>query len=316
MKNVLITGISGGLAQITAGILQQSHPKLKILGVDMRNVHQIKTNENFKVQKIRYSRSQFEKIFRDNQFDIVYHLGRLSHSGFTSNLSIEERLDIGVTGTNQILDLCLRTKVKKVVVLSTFHVYGARADNPAYIDEDTPPKATLKYPELRDVVEMDQIATNWMWRHQNDVSTIVFRPSNIIGPRINNTFSKYLSHHYSPRPADFDPMFQFVHEYDMSHVLAYCLDHIPTGLYNVSTNQVIALSQALKIAGSRGPGIPFTLVKTLARMLKTPFVKAPDYLIDYLMYPCLIENKNLMKHLPENFFRFSIEEALRTLQLK
>ena len=45
--------------------------------------------------------------------------------------------------------------------------------NPVFITEDYPLKASIKYPELRDVVEMDQIATNWMWKNQNDIETIV-----------------------------------------------------------------------------------------------------------------------------------------------
>lgn len=53
-----------------------------------------------------------------------------------------------------------------------------------FLKEDAPLRASFKYAELRDVVEMDQMCTNWMWKNQNNIETIVLRPSNIIGLRL------------------------------------------------------------------------------------------------------------------------------------
>ena len=41
-KKVLIIGINGGLAQITAKLIKKLNPTIKVLGVDNRPVNQIK----------------------------------------------------------------------------------------------------------------------------------------------------------------------------------------------------------------------------------------------------------------------------------
>ena len=182
-KRVLIIGIVGGLAQILSRIILQNHPEWEIVGVDSRDTRKCDDVKGLKKISMRYSRGNFEKLFRENQFDTVYHLGRISHSSNTQG-DLERRLELSVMGTNRILDLCYRFEVKKVIILSTFHVYGALPDNSVFIHEEMPLRASLKYPELRDVVEMDQICTNWMWKFQNKISTVVLRPCNIIGNQI------------------------------------------------------------------------------------------------------------------------------------
>lgn len=312
-QNILIIGISGSLAQKTAKEIFKSYPDAKITGVDIRNIS-LKDEElkSITTKKIRYSRSHFEKLFRDHSFDTVFHLGRISHS--TVDISLDERLDIGVVGTKRILDLSLKSGVKKIVILSTFHVYGALSDNPTFIDEDMPLRASLKYPDLRDVVEMDQISTNWMWKHQNQISCVVLRPCNIIGPQIKNTISKFLSYKYSPYPIDYNPMFQFIHEEDMARVITFSGEHLPTGLFNVAYDDVIALRDALRTSGNKGIPTLFGGLKIVAKIIKPALGRIPDYLVDYLMYSCLIDNGLLKSYLPKEFFKYSSITSLKALK--
>lgn len=309
IKNILIIGAAGGLAQITCRLLMQSNPEYKIVGVDMRDVSQLPEQKGITYKRMKYNRGNFENLFRDHQFDIAYHLGRLSHSS-NSQESLARRLDLSVMGTSRILDLALKFNVKKVVVLSTHHVYGAFPDNSVFIPEEAPLRASIKYPELRDVVEMDQICTNWMWKNQKTISTIVLRPCNIIGSQINNTMSKYLLNPYSPYPIDFNPKFQFIHEFDMANVLVQCIEKIPMGIFNVATDEFISIRDAFQILGGKGIPFPMSIGSFLAKTMNIP-----PYLIDYLRYSCLIDNSELKKYLGENFFRFKIEDTLKLIRL-
>ena len=69
-------------------------------------------------------------------------------------------------------------------------------------------------------------------------------PCSIIGPQIKNTMSQYLTTPYVPVPIDFNPMFQFIHEFDMAKVIIKCLDKVPTGIFNVAPDEVISLKDA------------------------------------------------------------------------
>lgn len=310
-KKVLIIGIQGAMAKITAELLMKSDPAIKIHGVDSRPIDNMPKRSQLTWQQIKYNRTNFEKLFREHQFDSVLHLGRLGHSPAMGD--IHKRIDINLIGTNTILELAQKFQAKKVVILSTHHVYGALPDNPMFLKEDAPLRASFKYAELRDVVEMDQMCTNWMWKNQNTIQTIVLRPSNIIGPQIKNSITQYLKTPYAPLPMDYNPMFQFIHEFDMASMIVHALEKFTTGIYNVTGDDVISLHEAAEIIGVKKILVPIIAVEQLAKVL-TPIWKFPLYLLDYIKFPSTLDNSELKKNLGEDTFRFTAKEALGLLK--
>ncbi len=313
-KSVLIIGMAGELAKITAGLLSKADPTLKITGIDTRPVNHLLKSDNIELKQMKYTRGNFERLFRSNKFDVVYHLGRMSHAHSTQKSQLAQRLDLNVMGTSRILDLSLKFGVKKIVILSTHHVYGALSDNPVFIKEDSPLKASIKYPELRDVTEMDQLATSWMWKNQNSIETIVLRPCNIIGPQISNSITQYLKASYAPLPIDFNPMFQFIHEFDMANILVQAIESIPTGIYNVAPEECISIREAKKVIGNKTIPMPITALEPMAKVFNALW-NFPDYLIDYVKFACIIDGSELRKHIPDDLERFTTNEALELLKL-
>src|SRR5690606_222494 len=179
-----------------------------------------------------------------------------------------------------------------------------------------PLRASIKYPELRDVVELDQICTNWMWKYQNEIETIVLRPCNIIGNQIQNAMSRYLTASVVLAPIDFNPHFQFIHEFDMARVLVECLDSIQTGIYNVAPNDFLAMKEAMKILGGKQVPFPMSIGHAVNSFLAKVGLDVPDYFIDYLKFSCLISNEALTEQIGKDFFRFRIEETLRLMKLR
>lgn len=314
-KKILIIGIAGGLAQMTARLILTEHPDWEIIGIDSRNISSVPPLKGLTALNLKYSRGNFENLFRTHHFDVVYHLGRISHSSNEQNV-LAKRIDLSVMGTNRILDLCERSGVTKVIILSTFHVYGALSDNSIFLGEDAPLRASIRHPELRDVIEMDQICTNWMWKNQKSISTVVLRPCNIIGTQIQNAMTRFLSGTIALSPMDYNPFFQFIHEFDMAHILYKSLDAVPTGTYNVAGNDFISLREALNVVGTKSIPFPMILAGGMNEMLKKLNINVPDYLLDYLKFSCLISNNELKKHLGPNFLRFSIKEALELIKLR
>ena len=173
----------------------------------------------------------------------------------------------------------------------------------------------IKNPELRDVVEMDQLSTNFMWKNQADIETVVFRPCSIIGPTIQNSMTKYLTTNFSPLGIDFNPMMQFIHEYDMAKILSHSLKRVPTGIYNVSPDDFITLHDAKKLMKKKSIPVSVLALEGLAKVINQTLWSVPSYLIDYLKYPCLLSNEELKKHLPSKLFRYKIEDSLELMSL-
>lgn len=311
-KSILIIGMQSALSKITAEIILKKFPNIKIHGVDSRAITHLEVRDNFTFEKIKYSRTNFEKIFRDHQFDVVLHLGRLGHARAINDMS--SRINVNLIGTNTILDLAQKFNSKKVVILSTHHVYGALPDNPMFLEEASPLRASFKFPELRDVVEMDQMCTNWMWKNQNSIETVVLRPANIVGPQINNSISQYLKTPYAPLPIDYNPMFQFVHEFDMANIIVRSIQELPTGIYNVAPDDVLTLKESTKIISIKKIDVPIFLIEQFAKFI-SPMWKFPNYLIDYIKFPATLDNSSLKKILGDDVFRFTSREALQLLKL-
>jgi len=316
ISSVLIIGIAGGLAKITAGLLAKKYPHIKVTGVDSRPIRLEVQTENIRTVQMKYTRGNFERIFREKKFDAVLHLGRMSHADANPMGNLEKRLDLNVMGTKRIMDLALRFGVKKNIIMSTYHVYGALSDNPVFINEEAPLRASIKYPELRDVVEMDLFATNWMWKNQSKIETVVLRPCSIIGPNIRNSMCLYLISPYTPIGADFNPMFQFIHEYDMANIIIRSLEAVPTGIYNVAPSEVISIKEAKKVIGLPTIPVPLIFLEQTVKMLNFPFWKFPRYLLDYIKFACIIDSKSIQEYLGDDFFRFSTREALELLKLE
>ena len=300
---------------MTARLILNEHPDWEIIGTDSRDISEVIQLPGLTCLNIKYSRGNFENLFRTHHFDVVYHLGRISHSSNEQNV-LAKRIDLSVMGTNRILDLCERSGIKKVIILSTFHVYGALPDNSIFLPEEAPLRASIRHPELRDVIEMDQICTSWMWKNQKEISTIVLRPCNIIGTQIQNSMTKFLAGRVALKPVDYNPFFQFIHEFDMAHILYKSLESLPTGTYNVAGDDFISLRDALKTVGTKGVPFPMILAGGLNEILKKLGFNVPDYLLDYLKFSCLISNSELKKHLGPHFLRFSIQEALELIKLR
>ncbi|MFG1593145.1 NAD-dependent epimerase/dehydratase family protein [Halobacteriovorax sp. CON-3] len=308
-RSILIIGASGGLSNILCGLLAKRIPDARIIGIDSRRMKNEVDFENFTFHRMRYTRRNFEKLFRENRFETIYQIGRITPPGG----SAEERLSFSLINTSKVLELAEKYSIKKFIMLSTFHVYGAQADNPVFINEDYPLKVSIKHPELRDVTEVDALCTNWMWKNRENIETVVLRPCNIIGPQIDNTISRYLTSNMTPVPIDFNPMMQFIHEYDMANILFQSLDKLPTGVYNVAPGETISLQEAKKITGTRDFPFPVFTLEVLSKAIRKiwPF---PSYFIDFVMYSCVIDNSKINQFIPEDIYQYDSRKTLSLIR--
>jgi UDP-glucose 4-epimerase len=181
------------------------------------------------------------------------------------------------------------------VVLSTFHVYGAVAYNPALIDEEAPLKSAGLSADLIDSVELENFANIYLWRYP-DLNITILRPCNIVGPGVRNTMSTLLSSEHAPVLAGFSPMMQFIHIDDMADALVLAYKKPGRGIYNVAPHDWVAYQHALQLCGCKRvpiPSIPPVLPRTLLRVLNLR--RFPSYLMDFFKYPVVIDGRAFAK---------------------
>ncbi|WP_250658205.1 SDR family oxidoreductase [Alkalimarinus coralli] len=296
---VLITGAAGALAQQVINRLRDTY---QIVAVDFRK--QTYLSDDIPSYQINFNKRVFEDLFRKYDFDGVIHLGRITSSEETRM----RRYNANVLGTQKLLELSHKYGIEKVIVLSTYHVYGANAYNPALIDETAPLKAAELTMDLIDSVELENLANIYLWKYR-DLNITILRPCNIVGPGVQNTMSLLLSSKHAPVLAGFSPVMQFIHIDDMADAIVLAYEKNKSGIYNVAPEDWVSYQQALELAGCSKvplPSIPPGLPKFLTKVMDLKIF--PAFLLNYFKYPVVIDGRSFNRT-----FGFKVKRPLKEI---
>ena len=297
--HILITGAAGALAQ---QVIEQLRDTCDLVAVDFRE--QVYLGDDIPSYCIDFNKRVFEDLFRRYEFDGVIHMGRI----MSSQLTRMRRYNANVLGTQKLLDLSHKYGIKRVVVLSTFHVYGAVAYNPALIDEAAPLKSAGLSADLIDSVELENLANIYLWRYP-ELNITILRPCNIVGPGVRNTISTLLASERAPVLAGFSPMMQFIHIDDMADAIVLAYKKPTRGVYNVAPQDWVAYQHALKLCGCKRiqvPSIPPMVPKMILGTLKLK--SFPSYLMAFFKYPVVIDGRAFV-----NEFGFEPKRPLKEI---
>jgi UDP-glucose 4-epimerase len=203
--------------------------------------------------------------------------------------------------------------VQKLVVLSSSYVYGAFPENPYFMDEDHPLSASRSYPEIRDLVEVDTLASAFLWRYPH-IRTCVLRPVNVLGYYVHSMIAQYLRERWVPTVMGFDPMMQFIHEEDVSEAIALALEHGLQGVFNVVGPGEVPLHTAIRECGGRALPLPEPLLRPFfSRLFRMGALPYPPGAIDYLKFPITLSGARFVE---ATRFRplFGLEEIFHSLR--
>ena len=280
----LITGIAGGLAQLVGEALHERG--YEIVGIDYRPLS--KVDFPGELYRANYNKTKIEDVFRRHKPTHVLHLGRVG------NLKerIGKRFDLNVIGSRKVMDLAARYGARRLLVMSTFHIYGAHHANHIPIYEDEPLRAGTTFPQIADAIQLDNQAVTWIYQHR-EVPAVVLRPCNIVGPRIRNAMSRFLRQQSVPVIMGFDPMIQFVHERDLTAAVVAVAERDEIGVFNVAGSGTLPFRQALAVTGARQIPVPASLATAYLKTLGLFAPTLPSHLVNFFKYPCIIADEKI-----------------------
>ena len=303
MEKVLITGIAGGQGRLLARRLRESY---EVCGVD--RVGWEGAPRGVKVHVVDIRKKRFEDVIRTEMPTHLVHMGFIRHF----RTSERERYDTNVRGTKQVLDHCVNHGVQNVVVVSSSYVYGAFPENPYYLDEDAPLSASRSYLEIRDLVEVDTLASAYLWRHPH-LNTCVLRPVNVMGSYVHSMMSQYLKRDRIYTVMGFDPMMQFIHEQDLSEAIALALEHKLQGVFNVTGPGEVPLHTAIEESGGTATPVLEPLLRfAFDRAFRWGLQAIPPGALDYLKYPVTVSGERFLEATQFKCL-FGLEEIFETV---
>ncbi len=277
---VVLTGISGNLGRCVVKLL---HKDERIIGIDRRPfVGKPKDVEMFQGD---LRKKKIEDVFKRNPVKAIIHMGILHDP----RMSADDHHSFNVLGTTRILDCAARFGVKKLVVLSSADVYGPSPENSNFLKEDAPLMAASRFPNVRDLIEVDMLAHGFFWR-QPSVETVVLRPVHIVGPTIKNAPSNYLRNKRPWKLAGFDPMVQLIHMEDVARAMIEALKEGRKGVYNIVGPGGVPLSALFRELGHHPLPIPHPIARPLlSALFRYRLASFPPEELDHIQFLGMVD---------------------------
>lgn len=282
MRKILVTGVAGGQGQLVARRLLGRGRDYQVVGVDIVPWETRPAEVTMVIADVR--KRKFEDVIRRERPDAIVHLGLVRHFRVHPAL----RHEVNVDGTRRLLDFATAHGVGQVVVSSSSYVYGALPENPYYMDESFPLNSSRTYPEMRDLAEMDMLATAYLWRYP-DIVVTVLRPTNVLGYHARSAIGRYLDREYVPTVLGFNPMLQFLHEDDLAEAIVLSLERRARGAFNVVGPDAVPLHVAIREVGRTALPLPeFAIRPAIGQLFRWGLYPFPPRAIDFAKYQCTL----------------------------
>lgn len=304
-RKVVITGISGRLGRIVA---RRLHHELdyQLVGLDRRPMQG--RPKDIELHQVDLRSKKARDVFRAGDVDALIHLGVMHDP----RARPAELYSWNITGTTKLLEYCQAYRIPKVVLVSSANVYGPRPDNPQFLTEDAPLLAAQRFPQMRDLVEIDHLVSTFLWRAR-EVETVILRPVHIVGP-VHNAPSNYLRIERPPVLLGFDPMVQLIHVLDVAEAIALALQPERRGIYNLVGPGEVPLSAVLAELGREPYAIPHVVSRPLLGLaFRLGLSSFPVAELDFIRYVCMVDGRRAAAELGFRP-RFGLRETIHAVE--
>ena len=238
MKALVIGGAGFIGSHLCEALLEDGHEVACLDNFSLGNkdnLRQVQDKENFSLYALDASEGEsLRAAFREIQPDYVFHLAANSDiRASAENPSVEYKNTY--TTTYQILQCMREFGVKRLFFASTSAVYGDKRD--VLLDENTPNLAPVSY---YGAAKLGSEALLSAYSYMNDLSTLVFRFPNVIGPHLTHGAVYDFIHKLKKNPKELEILGDgrqtkpYIYVKDLIRAIMFFMDKVPQGvtIYN------------------------------------------------------------------------------------
>jgi UDP-glucose 4-epimerase len=292
---IAVTGADSFLGRELVGRLEEDRRVARVAAIDLRkpDIPLAKTHFHKVDLTLPTADAEVALVLKHHTVDTLVHLAFLSKP--THNTTWAHELE--AIGTMHVLNACTACKVYKVVMKSLTLLYGPNPQNPNHLTEDHPMAGVPGGRFFEDKIEAERLAKRF--RKENPSATVtVLRTAPILGRRIRNFVSTYLSLPVVPTLMGHDPLFQLLHEEDAVDAFKLCVDEDHDGEYNIVGPGVLPIGTLLALAGRLPLPLPRVLAQPLARaMWIAQIVDASPLYLEFLRYSCIADGEKARREM-------------------
>lgn len=214
------------------------------------NLDHLMENDQFRFYEMDLlNLKKTSEIIGDERIEYVFHLAANSDiQASAENPQIEYRNTYGTT--YNLLEAMKKNKVKKIFFASTSAVYGDKKNQ--LLDENTPNLKPISY---YGAAKLGSEALLSAYSYMNDISVLIFRFPNVIGPRLTHgviyDFIKKLNNdsHELEILGDGRQTKPYIYVSDLVDAIVRFMDKNEVGieLYNIGVDTTISVTQIADI---------------------------------------------------------------------
>lgn len=285
---ILVTGSSGYLgSQVVAELARRSDSAT--IALDLLEPKQRLTGVAYELADIRST--EVDAIVKRHSPDVVVHLASIVTPGKNSNREFEYSVDVG--GTRNLLEACVRHRVRRVIVSSSGAAYGYHADNPPWLSESDTLRGNQSFAYSWHKRLVEEMLLEYR-EQQPQLEQIVLRIGTILGATVNNQITDLFKKPRLIAIRGSDSPFVFIHDQDVVGAIVHGIDSPSTGIFNVAGDGKLSIHEIAAHLNKRCIVLPAGLLKAALWLLKkfnlTQY--GPEQL-DFLRYRPVLDNRRL-----------------------
>jgi UDP-glucose 4-epimerase len=291
-NSVLVTGAGGYIGRQLIESLAQDRRDIKtVVAADVRETppDERLTGIDYVAADIRSS--ELIEVFRRFSIDTVVHLATIVTPGRKSNREFEHSVD--VLGTENVLNTCLESQAKKLIITSSGAAYGYYEDNPEWLDENDALRGNPEFAYSHHKKLVEEMLARYRNEHP-ELNQLVLRPGTVLGATANNQITALFQKTFIMGMVGAATPFVFIWDQDVVGCIRKGIFSETTGIYNLAGDGVLTMKEIAGLMDKPYVPLPVGLVRAALWMLKKLGLSqyGPEQ-VNFLRYRPVLSNRRL-----------------------
>jgi len=307
-RRILITGAAGYIGnQLLRNLLGKEYIEL-ILATDIKKPQIFEQSSKLRFVKMDIRSAEMGKLLKAEKIDTVVHLASIVTPGRKSDRQLEYEVD--VLGTQNILQSCISSGVRQLIVTSSGAAYGYYPDSPEWLTEQNPIRGNEEFAYSYHKRLIEEMLTEFREKYPQ-LKQLIFRPGTVLGKTTNNQITALFHKPFILGVKGSATPFVFIWDQDVVNCLEKGIRESREGIFNLAGDGVVTMKEIAAIVNKPYIPIPAGILKTILWILKKIGLSqyGPEQ-VNFIRYRPVLSNKKLK----EEFGYIPMKTSLETFQ--